>query len=325
MQPIFHEMEKKYRFRLLREPERLSGGFMHKMYALRTTKGSYAVKLLNPFVMKRENAMGNYESADRLERLLEERNIPILPSLSFEGKKMQQIDGQYFYVFDFYDGRAVSGKEITAYHCREMGAVLAAIHQIDQKEEGAPAETMQIDWDFYIAEMEKENRELYEMLRENRALLVDSQERGNSARKKLPEVSAICHNDMDCKNVLWKGKEFRIIDLECLSYNHPMTELFELALCWSGYEECEINFSLFREFLAGYAAAGGTLPDDWETMYDCNNGRLEWLEYNLKRVLGIGCGEDEKEPGKGQVIETIRHAVYYHSVREQILSNCFFK
>ena len=66
----------------------------------------------------------------------------------------------------------------------------------------------------------------------------------NEAIKKLLPVKAICHNDMDSKNVLWIGDEFKLIDLECLRYSNPYLELFELALCWSGYEGCNINRNL---------------------------------------------------------------------------------
>ena len=62
------------------------------------------------------------------------------------------------------------------------------------------------------------------------------------------------------------------------------------------------------------------MPVDWETLYDCNNGRLEWLEYNIKRVLGIDCGNDEKEIGTEQVKETIQHIIYYAEYNFQFAS-----
>ena len=99
-------------------------------------------------------------------------------------------------------------------------------------------------------------------------------------------------------------------------------ELFELALCWSGYEDCKIDFQLFQSFLQGYKNGDGNMPVDWETLYDCDNGRLEWLEYNIKRVLGIDCGADEKEIGIKQVEETLHHIIYYFNMRDQILEHC---
>ena len=319
---IFEKLESAYHWKLTGAPVPLTGGLMHKMYRIETEQGTYALKLLNRFVMRRENAMGNYAEAERLERLLEQRGIPILPALTIGGRKMQEIDGEYFYLFDYYDGKPLRADEITEYHCVRMGSVLAAIHGTDRKNADTEYAKMSVDWDFYFSAMERADQRLYEMLRPCRALLAEGQENGNRARKKLPHILAVCHNDMDRKNVLWNGEDYRIIDLECLSCGNPMLELFELALCWSGYEECQIDFRRFRAFLRGYANAGGELPTDWATLYDCNNGRLEWLEYNLKRVLGIDCGDDEKQLGIEQTEETVRHITYYTKMREQILEHC---
>ncbi|MBR6537309.1 MAG: GNAT family N-acetyltransferase [Lachnospiraceae bacterium] len=318
---------------LIQSPTRLVGGFMHKMYSLFTTQGKYAVKLLNPFIMQREDAMDNYRAAEAFETMLEQTDIPILPALTARGKKMQCMEGQYFYLYEWYDGKALKSEEITEFHCEKVGGILAKIHGLklpqtagveqeavaELREEKYERNELHIDWDGYIEKLAEKNRELSELLRENRALLYESQEKGNEAIKKLPATVAICHNDMDSKNVLWKGEGCRIIDLECLSYSSPIMELYELALCWSGYEVCNIDFNLFQSFIRAYEKAGGTLTTDWETVYYSNNGRLEWLEYNLKRALGIECSEEEIELGIGQVKETIAHVIYYHKAKDSIL------
>lgn len=99
---IFTKIAEKYDLKIISEPVCLSGGFMHKMYKINTQQGTFALKLLNPFVMQRENAMDNYAKAERIELLLEQKGIPILPALSFYGRKMQEIDGEYFYLFDYF-------------------------------------------------------------------------------------------------------------------------------------------------------------------------------------------------------------------------------
>lgn len=116
---------------IISEPEQLKGGFMHKMYSLFTTKGKYAIKLLDSYVMKRDTVFKNYRIAKELEAKLEETDIPILPALTFNGKKIQEIDGQYFYLFDFYEGKSLKGEEITNEHCKKTGKVLAKIHNIE--------------------------------------------------------------------------------------------------------------------------------------------------------------------------------------------------
>lgn len=333
---LLEKLCKEYRLgELTQSPTRLTGGFMHKMYSLFTTQGKYAVKLLNPFIMQREGAMDNYRTAEAFETVLEQTDTPILPALTFEGKKMQCMDGQYFYLYEWYEGKALKSEEITAYHCEKIGGILAGIHGLklpqatgagtevgpENREEKYEREELHINWDSYIEKLAKKNPELSELLSESRDFLYESQDKGNEAIKKLPTAVAICHNDMDSKNVLWNGDECRIIDLECLSYSSPVMELYELALCWSGYEVCNIDFSLFRRFICAYEKAGGMLPKDWETVYYCNNGRLEWLEYNVKRALGIECSEEEVKLGVGQVKETVAHVIYYHEAKESILES----
>ncbi len=303
------------------EPKQLKGGFMHKMYSLFTTKGKFAIKLLNPYVMKRETVFENYRIAEELEAKLEQTDIPILPALTFNGKKMQEINGQYFYLFDFYEGKSLKDEEITIEHCEKTGEFLAKIHSIDKKSRPYNRNEINVDWDMLIEKLSQNNTELYNLLSTNRNILYESQQKGNLAIKKIPPVMTICHNDMDSKNILWNGSSCRIIDLECLCYSSPFIELYEMALCWSGYENCNIDFDLFKALIKSYANNGGELPKDWETIYYSSYGRLEWLEYNVKRALGIDCGEDEIEMGISEVHETMAHIIYYHNVKDSILEN----
>ena len=301
------------------EPHQLKGGFMHKMYSLFTTKGNYAIKLLNPYVMKRDTVFENYRIAEELEAKLEQTDIPILPALTFNGKKMQEIDRQYFYLFDFYEGKSLKGEEITIEHCRKIGEFLAKIHNIEKKAQPYNRSEINVEWDMFIKKLSESNTELYNLLSANRDILYESQQKGNLATKKMPPVLTICHNDMDSKNVLWNGGDCRIIDLECLCYSSPFVELYEMALCWSGYEKCNIDFTLFKAIIKSYADNGGELLGDWETIYYSSYGRLEWLEYNVKRALGIDCDDDEIDMGISEVRETMDHIAYYYDVKDKII------
>ena len=49
---------------VIENPVRVTGGFMHRMFKVVTDKGRYIIKLLNPNIMKRPTAMGNYKIAD---------------------------------------------------------------------------------------------------------------------------------------------------------------------------------------------------------------------------------------------------------------------
>lgn len=305
---------------LTAQVKRVSGGYMHKMYSLETETGKYAVKLLNPIIMQREDVFKNYEIAERLEKILQINDIPIIPALEFGGKKMQCINNQYFYIFDWACGKALSSEEIKKEHCQTIGAILARIHKIEQRKEMSAREEIKIDWDFYIKLSNEKCPEIIALLIDNRELLYDSQKEGNLALKSVPPVISICNGDMDSKNVLWFDDNPQIIDLECLSYGNPYMELFQLALYWSGYENCSINYEHLISFITAYCQEYGKLQVDWDVLYKSNFGILEWLEYNVKRALMIECeNEEERLLGIDQVKQTIKHIIYYDLIHDELL------
>lgn len=303
---------------LLEPPHQLHGGFIHRMYALFTDRGRYAVKLLNPHIMARPTAMENFRRAEALESMLEETDLPILPALSFRGRKMQESGGQFFYLYEYFDGRALKSDEITIQHCRRIGEILARIHGIERREAAFEREPLAIDWDDLIAQLAVNHPELHALLTANRDLLYESQARANEAFAKVPAVQTICHGDMDSKNVLWRGSDCRVIDLECLGRSNPYIELYELALCWSGLENCHVDLPRFRALISAYASAGGILPADWTVIHDANCGRLEWLEYNVLRALGIGCAESEIPIGVSEVQKTMAQISSYREIRNNL-------
>lgn len=303
-------------------PFPLSGGFLHKMYGLTTDQGKFALKLLNPHIMRRETAKENFETAEQLERILEEEGLPILPALAIGGKKMQQSQGQFFYLFSWYDGQSLMGKEIQPHHCAGMGKVMAQIHRVRRRDGGGKPGPVSTNWNSLFKAIKAVDGGLSRKLGEKLSLLYRLQEQSSQAIGRIPDISAICHNDMDPKNVLWNGMEYRIIDLECLAYSNPLAELLETSLRWSGFDSRNFSMENFRAFMEGYIEQGGApLADvDWESLYDNSSGRLFWLEYNLKRALGIECEESEREIGRAEALEELERIAYYAGMREMVLN-----
>lgn len=71
----------------------VSGGFMHRMYCMETTTGKYAIKLLNPEIMKRPDVFENYQTAEMFEGILQINKLPIVPALTFQkfGSKIKYV------------------------------------------------------------------------------------------------------------------------------------------------------------------------------------------------------------------------------------------
>lgn len=298
----------------------VSGGYMHKMYRMETAQDTYAVKLLNPSVMQRPDVFRNLHLAESLEQELQNAHIQIVPANIYNGEKMQCLQNQYYYIFDWLDGKALHDGAIEPQHCEIMGSILAQIHQIPCDASVPPSEVPNVDWDFYIAKSETDCPKIAKKLYMYRDLLYRRMENGARAIQNLPQETCISNGDMDSKNVLWQAGKPYLIDLESLSYGNPYTELFQPALCWAGYESCHLRYRRLEAFLRGYQSVFGEIQTDWELLYDSNIGSLLWLEYNLKRALKIECtNEAERALGIGQVKETLQHVRYYQKIREPLL------
>lgn len=311
--------------RLTSPPVKVSGGYMHKMYKIETQEGAYAVKLLNPCVMKRPDALPNFQRAEQLEEVLYEHGLPVVPAIGINGRKMQFLNGQYYYVFHWVEARALRWNEIKAEHCGTAGALLAAIHKIERREKPCKREMLCADWDQYITQAVTECPKTAKELKAVRDLLYSGQEAYNLALQQLPPVTCICDGDMDSKNVLWQDGRPLIIDLECLDYGNPLSEMFQLALSWAGGTICHIDFGCLEAFLSSYRLKYGECCVSWEKLWGIGFSWLEWLEYNLKRALMIECAdEEERKLGICEVHETIRRVTYYSSVKEELLE-CLHK
>lgn len=318
---------------LVAPPIRLSGGYTHRMFRLDTTTGRYAVKLLTPEIMQRPEALENYRTAEAFEALLEARGLPILPALTIDGRKMQQVDGQYLYVFEYFEGCALADGEITPAHCRAMGRVLAGIHGAGTSVgEGLslPA-TVETPQSATSADSSPRGKTLWRELADALLSSDDARAEGEillsaapmltrvtaaaeDAARRLPPMEALCHNDMDPKNVLWQGADFRIIDLECLGYANPRLELLDLAISWAG---AAVEEGWFKAFMQGYGEAGGSFGADAALVYDSRRNYIDWLAYNARRALAAD--PEERRIGREQVRMTVAKIEDDLQSREKVL------
>ena len=81
-------------------PTRVFGGLLNRMYKVKTSSGIYAVKHLNPEVMKRKNAKKNHILAEKIANMAKENGVNCLPAKIINGSALQEIDGNYFFIFD---------------------------------------------------------------------------------------------------------------------------------------------------------------------------------------------------------------------------------
>jgi len=310
-------------------PEEISGGLLHRMYAVETTQGKYAIKALNPQIMVRPEAMQNYINSERIANIAL-NNTPALPAKKFNGTFMQEIDKQFYLVFQWVEGETLKPNEINVVHCEKIGAILADIHITDFSELGLVNEwsdnTQLTDWNYYLQKGKEHNEVWVNLLHESIDKLYEWNSQANRAAKQLAADMVISHRDLDSKNVMWNQHKPIIIDWEAAGYTNPMQELTETAIYWSENEIGNIDKDKFLAFLGGYKKRYGKLKANWKMVLENGFlGKLGWLEYSLKRSLWIECTDKEEQKiGTTQVtatINTIRRYADMISELEKWLNN----
>ena len=297
----------------------VSGGLMHRMYKVTTDCGVYAVKHLNPEIMRRPNARDNYDRAEKIESLLEKKGIPIVPTLSVDGRKMQNVEGNRFYIFNWQEGRITDWNHISNDQCKAAGSILGRIHAIQPENvpNREPA-LCEINWNGYVRRAKEQKSEIALLLTDNVRLLTYAVKELNRARASLPAISCVSNEDMDPKNVMWDNGRPWVIDLECLDYGNPVSHALQLALQWSGIVTCHMDPEKMLAFFHGYLDAYDNGFRSYSGVFGLAYTWVEWLEYNIQRALGACGDQTEQALGISEVRNTIERIRYIRSMEEEI-------
>lgn len=291
-------------------PIALSGGFLHRMYSLQATLGRYVVKALNPEIMSRPTAMQNFINSERIA-IHAANYVPALPAKKFNGTSIQQVDDQFCLVFDWIDGKSLRPRDITTSHCEKIGGILSSLHKGNFSDLGivnnSSVDRQPTDWSYYLKKGQETNAEWANLLFENIEMLKDWNAIAIISANELASELVISHGDLDPKNVMWDNIYPTLIDWECAGFRNPKADLIETAIYWSENEPGAIDRDKFLAFIAGYKRTQEQIQANWRMILASGFlGKLDWLEYSLKRSLWFDCTErEEQEAGTAQVAGTL--------------------
>ena len=302
---------------IIDEPVRVMGGLLNRMYKINTTNGIYAIKHLNPEVMKRKDAKENHILAEKIANIAKENGINCLPAKIINGTALHEIKGNYFFIFDWFEGKSIKEDEITMEHVQKVAAILAKIHNTNfeevKNECNLGKDITEINWDFYISKIE--NKEIKELLINKKDYLTKLDRMSTQARKEISNNIAVSHRDLDLPNILWDSNNNpTIIDWESSGVVNPCEELLETAWDWSGGQEY-FDEEKFKCFIQIYKNNGGDLKDLGKAIYSNFKNKSGWLEYNLKRACKLECIDDEEQKlGETEVLRVINEIVVFYEI-----------
>ncbi|MCL2574661.1 MAG: phosphotransferase [Defluviitaleaceae bacterium] len=301
---------------LVEEPKPLVGGYLNKMFAMQATLGKYAVKAINPNVIIRPTAMRNYINSELIATAAA-KAVPVCVAKIIDGKVMQEVCGQYYLVFDWMDGVCLKDDEISELHCGVIGQILADIHLIDfdnaSLRDDDSADESLIDFVVYLQMGREKGMPWVEILEQNMESLQGFDAEAIRASKVLAENMVASHRDLDPKNVLWNGDSPTLVDWEAAGLINPHHDLLETALYWAVDVDGGICKDKFDAFMRGYQSKIALGDVDWSAVFAMGySAKLGWLEYSLKRSLGIEAADGaEVDVGTRHVMGTVRGVLRY--------------
>lgn len=313
MQKAIEQLCMKYNLGALKsEPKQVSGGLLHKMYHVVTDLGEYAVKILNPDIMQRLEALQNMINSEKIAGKLKER-VPLVAAMSFDGQSVIESDGTYYMVFGWQKGESVFAPDITAEHCAQIGKILGRIHVADISVSGMEKSTEDrslYEWDALLEKAKEQNSKCYTVLSENLKNLIKWDKGVLDSRQEICKEQVISHRDLDPKNVMWQSGNPYVIDWESAGYVNPYQELIEVLNYWISDENGKYDKKKFDALIQCYAVRKDIMHVNWKAVLNSGfDGMLGWLEYSLKRALGLTGGKEndsaDREEGAKQVIGTI--------------------
>ena len=294
---------------LTSEPVHIYWGYSHKVYEVTTTQGKYAVKALNPQRQTSEDAV----FTEKIVSIAAKR-VNAVPAKIFNGKIVQEIDGQLYLVFDWIEGDYYEYDDVTPKQSRIMGTVLADIHQTDFSALNLSGEvasrTRPVDWNFYLQKGIESSAAWVDLLKENIDMIQEYYAKAFEASNSLTDKNIISHRVLDPRHAIWQGDTPYLVDWEDAGMVNPLYDFLNTAIHWSDHGS-EKDKERFLAFAHGYNSKNKLSAVNWKNvLYKRYLEPLDWLEFNLGRSLNCTDSE-EKQIATGQSESMIREAIGY--------------
>ncbi len=290
----------------VQEPQAVHGGLLHRMWHLRTTRGSFAVKQLNAVIMRKVGIRESYRLSERIAEAMVARDVPATLALkgNGEGGTVQEIGDATFIVYPWVDGETLSIKAVGPKRTRMIGTILARMHSLLREQphlfpELEPPEWEPFspdEWDMLTFQAADRDIPWTPQVRHALPLLNEWSRLEAEASTLLRRTSVISHRDLDQKNVLWRDASSPVvIDWEAAGLVNPTMDVVGAALSWSGQSVQPPQEESFHALLEGYVATGGEIRDSGlVAMHGVIGNWLGWLLFNIHRSLGESVTSEEE-------------------------------
>ena len=282
---------------IIEAPKRIEGGLLNKIFKISTTKGNYALKLLNPEVISRKDGKKNIIFTEKVSNIAKSKGIKCISAHEINGELIHSIENKYFLIFDWFEGKPITEEELTLEKCNKIAKELALLHRINFNEIKNDCdiyyELDEINFDFYLSKIN--NKEIKKLLNEVKDRFSELDKESIKNMEYIKNNLVISHRDLDLPNILWdKNDEPVIIDWETSGLVNPTLEVIDTAWNWAGGKDF-FDKNKYKSFLDTYVQEGGKLEDYDKAFKADFKAKLRLFEYNLKRITMFDFLDDEEK------------------------------
>jgi len=296
-------------------PQAVTGGLIHRVFRLATTTGTFAVKVLDGNIIRRQGVPEQFRRSERIAAAFAAASVPAVLARETPGGTVQEIGDVTVMVYPWCDGEALPKSAAPPPQARIIGATLGRMHALDLRPPGAAPEgppparepTLASGWeelvglarDGGVAWAAAVGAALPDLLRWDRAAI--------EAEGTLPPKWVISHGDLDQKNVLWRdGDTPFLIDWESVGAVRPAVELVGAALDWSGQGAGPPERAAFAAVIEGYRQKAEFPSALALPALRCRLGDwLGWLGANMHRSLDPTASGAEVALGVRETVGTL--------------------
>jgi len=288
--------------------EPVTGGLLHSMYRIRTTTGSFAVKVLDKGVVRTSEVRAEYRRSEAVAAKFAAAGVPAVFAMDGRQGKLSDIGVRSAMVYPWIDGVMMTQKSAGPHAAHRIGWIIAAMHrtEISQSSFNPPhpftssfgewrqlvdsAKANDASW---VAEIEEMVPDL--MLWEFAAV---------EATEALGRNFVVSHRDLDQKNVLWTSKdEPAIVDWEGVGLVRPAVEVICAALDWSGQKLGAPDQATFKALLAGYRQLQPLSVEDCRYALLVLTGATGWLRANMRASVDADRSPDRRAQRSREIVQ----------------------
>jgi len=287
-----------------KELQAVSGGLLHRMWRLDTTQGTFAIKQLNPAIMRKPFIRDSYRLSEHIAGAMATHGVPAVAALNCDGDTIREIEGSTVMVYRWIEGETLSAEAVEPGRARQIGALLGRMHALNLQFPALPQPEWEHfrddDWDMLTFHAYDGGISWATPVRAVMHRLSEWSRLSEQAGAKLSHMYVVSHRDLDQKNVIWQDEHTPwLIDWEAAGLVNPTMELVSVALDWSGLATGVVREDTFASIMESYVTTGGVVRDAGiDALHGVMGIWLGWLLFNMRRSLGESImNEDERQLG----------------------------